>query len=109
MILQGIRLIDAVATGKKSFLPGRRVADERKGFARPDLMEGILEDWVAVLDGEGGNCPVRRPELLRFFREKRERSGMLAVVDLGAGGCSWNAGKQCDWESMKVMMGYVCI
>lgn len=45
----------------------------------PDLIEGMLDDCVAVRD-DGGDWPLRRPELRRFFFEKRARSGIFAVV-----------------------------
>ncbi len=76
--------------GTNCFLPERRAVEDRKADVKLDLIDGMFDVWLAFGDA-AGDWSRRRPEFLRFFFVRKDRSGIFAA--LAGGRCS------CDEEA----------
>ncbi len=74
----------------RNFLPERRVAEDRKADVKLDLIDGMFDVWVA-LGNAAGAWSRSRPEFLRFFFVKKDRSGIFAALAGGRWSCDEEA------------------
>jgi hypothetical protein len=66
------------------------VAEDRKADVKLDLIDGMFDVWVA-LGNAAGAWSRSRPEFLRFFFVKKDRSGIFAALAGGRWSCDEEA------------------